>query len=251
MIDLTGQTAIVTGSARGIGVHLAAGLAASGANVVVSDILDTAASVETITAAGGNAVGISADITDNDSLAELLAQTKSAFGTPTILVNNAAIFADLEPKPFLQVSEDEFDKFMTVNVRGMFQTVKTMAPAMAETGGGSIINISSGTFFYGPPGILAYTTSKAAVIGMTRSMARELSGMNIRVNAIAPGFTESDSVLASGTFEPFREPSKAGRLIAREMRPEDLVGTVRFLASEDSGFITGQMLNIDGGKVMY
>lgn len=251
MIELKGQTAIVTGSARGIGAQLAAGLAASGANVVVTDILDTSASVDAITAAGGNAIGVSADITDNDSLAELLAQTQAAFGGPDVLVNNAGLFADLELKPFLQITEDEFDRVMTVNVRGMFQTVKAIAPAMGEAGGGSIINISSGTFFYGPPGMMHYVASKSAVVGMTRSMSRELGAQNIRVNAIAPGFTESDSVLAGGNFEIVRERSVMGRPIEREMVPDDLVGTVRFLASENSGFITGQLLNVDGGKMSW
>lgn len=251
MTALTGKTAIVTGSARGIGAQLAAGLAESGANVVVTDVIDTSASVEAITSSGGSAVGVMADITDNDSLAELVSQTKSAFGNPDILVNNAGLFADLELKPFMQISDDEFDKVMTVNVRGMFQAVKAVVPAMAEGGGGSIINVSSGTFFYGPPGMLHYVASKSAVVGMTRSMGRELGGQNIRVNAIAPGFTESDSVLAAGNFEIVRERSVQGRMLEREMRPEDLVGAVRFLASSDSGFITGQLFNVDGGKITY
>ncbi|MGI9599081.1 MAG: SDR family NAD(P)-dependent oxidoreductase [Acidimicrobiales bacterium] len=251
MTDLTQQTAIVTGSARGIGAELAAGLAAAGANVVVTDIQDPGATVEKITANGGAATGIVADITDNDSLAALLAHTNATFGSPSVLVNNAGLFADLELKPFTQIDEDEFDRVMTINVRGMFQAVKAVVPAMTDGGGGSIINISSGTFFYGPPGMLHYVASKAAVVGMTRSMARELGASNIRVNAIAPGFTESDSVLAAGNFERIREPSKAGRMIEREMRPQDLVGAVTFLASPDSGFMTGQLVNIDGGKTTY
>lgn len=251
MTDLTGKTAIVTGSARGIGAELAAGLAARGANVVVSDIQDPGATVDKITGAGGAAIGVTADITNNDSLAELVAQTTSAYGSLDILVNNAGLFADLELKPFTQISEDEFDRVMTINVRGMFQSVKAVVGAMADAGGGSIINISSGTFFYGPPGMMHYVASKAAVVGMTRSMARELGGQNIRVNAIAPGFTESESVLAGGNFEIVRERSVTGRAIERPMVPDDLIGTVCFLASPDSGFVTGQLLNVDGGKITY
>ena len=251
MIELNGLTAIVTGAARGIGKELAAGLAASGANIVVADIQDPGPSVDAVTASGGKAIGVTADITDNASLTELVAKTKEAFGNPNIVVNNAALFADLELKPFMQISEDEFDKVMTINVRGMFQVVKAVTPAMTEAGGGSIVNISSGTFFYGPPGIMHYVASKSAVVGMTRSMARELAPQKIRVNAIAPGFTESESVLASGNFEVVRQPSVAGRPIERAMLPEDLVGAVAFLASPDSGFMTGQLLNVDGGKITH
>lgn len=178
-------------------------------------------------------------------------RTKEAFGNPNILINNAGLFADLELKPFMNISEDEFDKVMTVNVRGMFQAVKAVSPAMAEAGGGSIVNISSGTYFYGPPGMMHYVASKSAVVGMTRSMARELGNQKIRVNAIAPGFTESDSVLAGGNFEIVREMSVTGRPIERPMLPSDLVGAVTFLASANSGFMTGQLLNVDGGKITY
>jgi len=131
------------------------------------------------------------------------------------------------------------------------QSVKAVVGPMAEGGGGSIINVSSGTFFYGPPGMLHYVASKAAVVGMTRSMARELGGQKIRVNAIAPGFTESESVLAAGNFEIVRERSVTGRALERPMVPHDLLGTVSFLASDDSSFMTGQLLNVDGGKITY
>ncbi|MEM8922111.1 MAG: SDR family oxidoreductase [Actinomycetota bacterium] len=251
MSEIGEQIAIVTGSARGIGAELAQGLAAAGARVVVTDVQDPTPTVKRIVDAGGRATGVVADITDNESLAGLLAHTEETFGPPTTLVNNAGLFADLELKPFGQITEAEFDRVMTINVRGTFQAVKTIAPAMAAAGGGSIVNISSGTFFYGPPGMLHYVASKAAVVGMTRSMARELGASGVRVNAIAPGFTESDSVLAAGNFDRVREPSKVGRAIEREMNPADLVGAVVFLASPTSGFITGQLLNIDGGKITY
>ncbi|MEM7271460.1 MAG: glucose 1-dehydrogenase [Actinomycetota bacterium] len=250
-MQLEGRTTIVTGSARGIGAELAAGLAARGAQIVVSDLQDTSGTVERITSAGGAAIGVEADITDNDQLAGLVAAATKEFGDVSVLVNNAGIFADLDLKPFMQVSEDEFDTIMRVNVRGMFQACKACVPSMEKAGGGSIVNVSSGTIFYGPPFLLPYVASKAAVMGMTRSMARELGAMSIRVNAIAPGFTESDSVLAAGYFERVREPSKADRAIARVMEPADLIGAVAYLASDDSAFVTGQLLNIDGGKTTY
>lgn len=249
-MQLEGRTTIITGAARGIGAELAAGLAARGAQVVVADVQDTDATVDGITAAGGSALGVQTDITDNAALADLVTAATDAFGGIDALVNNAGIFADLELKPFMQTSEDEFDRVMTVNVRGMFQACKAVVPSMQDRGG-SIVNISSGTIFYGPPGLLPYVTSKAAVMGMTRSMSRELGPMGIRVNAIAPGFTESDSVLSTGNFERVREPSKTGRAIERAMLPGDLLGAVAFLTSEDSAFMTGQLLNVDGGKITY
>ncbi len=250
MSQLAGKTIIITGAARGIGAELARGVATAGANVVATDILDTDETVASITDAGGAAIGVGADVTDNDALAALVAAAKDRFTTLDGLVNNAGLFADLQPKPFMQMTEDEFDRVMTINVRGMFQAVKAAVPSLQETGG-SIVNISSGTFFYGPPGLLAYVASKSAVIGMTRSMARELGPSGVRVNAIAPGFTESESVLAAGSFEGVREPSKEGRMIARAMVPEDLVGAVTILLSSQSAFITGQLLNVDGGKVTW
>lgn len=252
MAQLTDQTIIITGSARGIGAELARGMAARGANVVVSDIRGTDGTVSSIVDAGGTAVGVEADVTSNDDLAALVAKANADLGPVTGLVNNAGIFADLDVKPFMEITEDEFDKVLTVNLRGMFQAVKSVVPTMQEQqGGGSIVNVSSGTFFYGAPGMLAYVASKSAVVGMTRSMARELAAHGIRVNAIAPGFTESDSVLEAGSFEMAREPSKTQRMIQRAMIPEDLTGTVAFLLSADSNFITGQLFNVDGGKTTY
>lgn len=249
-MQLEGRTTIVTGAARGIGAELAAGLAARGAQLVVADIADPTETVERITSAGGAAIGATVDITDNEQLADMVAAAAAEFGSIDVLVNNAGLFADLELKPFMQTSEEEFDRVMRINVRGMFQACKAVVPSMQD-GGGSIVNVSSGTIYYGPPGLLPYVASKAAVMGMTRSMSRELGGMGIRVNTIAPGFTESESVIAGGNFEPVRDRSVVGRAIERVMMPDDLIGAVAFLASDDSGFITGQMMNIDGGKITY
>lgn len=246
---LDGRTAVITGAGRGIGAVMAKHMASEGANVVVTDVLDTAGTVEAITAAGGTAMGMGVDVTSDESLAAMVAATEKEFGALNILVNNASIFAALQPKPFMQIDNDEFDKVMTVNARGVHQATKAVVPAMLRAGGGKICNIASGTVYYGPPGLSHYTASKAAVIGLTRGMGRELGDKNIQINAIAPGLTESESIQGHAGFDPARGPTVASRSIKREMVPEDLLGSLMFLITPDSDFLTGQTINVDGGKV--
>ena len=246
---LNGRTAVITGAGRGIGAAMARHMAGEGANVVVSDVLDTADTVAAIKEAGGAAMGLSVDVTSDDDLAAMVAATESEFGALNILVNNASIFAALQPKPFLQIDNDEFDKVMTVNARGVHQATKAVVPAMLRAGGGKIVNIASGTFYYGPPGLAHYTASKGAVIALTRGYGRELGDKNIQVNAIAPGLTESESIQGHTGFDPARGPTVQSRSIKREMLPEDLLGSLMYLITADSDFVTGQTLNVDGGKV--
>lgn len=246
---LDGKTAVITGAARGIGAEMAKRMAQEGANVVVTDVLDTQATVEDIRKAGGSAIGLSVNVTSDDDLTAMVEATEKEFGSLNILVNNASIFAALEPKPFLQIDNDEFDKVMTVNARGVHQATKAVVPAMLRGGGGKIVNIASGTFFYGPPGLSHYTASKGAVIAMTRCHGRELGEKNIQVNAIAPGLTESEALKGHTGFDPARGPTVQSRSIKREMVPEDLMGSLMYLITPDSNFVTGQTLNVDGGKV--
>jgi len=138
---------------------------------------------------------------------------------------------------------------MRVNARSVHQVMRAIVPSMIQAGGGKVVNIASGTFYYGPPGLSHYTASKGAVIALTRCHARELGDKNIQVNAIAPGLTESEGVKANDGFDMARAPTIATRSIKREMLPEDLLGTLIYLASQDSNFVTGQTLNVDGGKV--
>jgi NAD(P)-dependent dehydrogenase (short-subunit alcohol dehydrogenase family) len=224
-------------------------MAQEGANVVVTDVLDTKTTVEAITAAGGSAIGMSVDVTSDDNLAAVVETTEKTFGSLDILVNNASIFAALQPKPFMQIDNDEFDKVMTVNARGVHQATKAVVPAMLRAGGGKIVNIASGTFYYGPPGLSHYTASKGAVIALTRCYGRELGDKNIQVNAIAPGLTESEALQGNAGFDPARAPTVQSRSIKREMLPEDLLGSLMYLSTTDSDFVTGQTLNVDGGKV--
>ncbi|MCB1359317.1 MAG: SDR family oxidoreductase [Maritimibacter sp.] len=248
MKRLEGKVACITGAAQGIGAVMAKHMAAHGAKLVVTDVLDTTSTVHAIRDAGGAAVGLTVDVTSNEDLARMVATAKSEFGGLDILINNASIFASLQPKPFLQIDEDEFDRVFRINARGTHQATKAVVPAMIERGGGKVVNISSGTFYYGPPGLAHYTASKGAVIGLTRCYGRELGDKNIQVNAIAPGLTESEGVKANDGFNPFSAPTVATRSIKREMVPEDLLGTLLYLCTSDSDFVTGQTLNVDGGK---
>ena len=249
MSRLAGKTVVITGAGRGIGAVMAKRMAQEGANVVVTDVLDTKGTVEAITESGGSAIGISVDVTSDDNLAAMVEATEKAFGSLDILVNNASIFAALQPKPFMQIDNNEFDKVMTVNARGVHQTTRAVVPAMLRAGGGKIVNIASGTFYYGAPGLSHYTASKGAVIALTRCHGRELGDKNIQVNAIAPGLTESEALQGNTGFDPARAPTVQSRSIKREMLPEDLLGTLMYLITPDSNFVTGQTLNVDGGKV--
>ena len=249
MSRLAGKTVVITGAGRGIGAVMAKRMAQEGANVVVTDVLDTKGTVEAITESGGSAIGISVDVTSDDNLAAMVETTEKAFGSLDILVNNASIFAALQPKPFMQIDNDEFDKVMTVNARGVHQATRAVVPAMLRAGGGKIVNIASGTFYYGAPGLSHYTASKGAVIALTRCHGRELGDKNIQVNAIAPGLTESEALQGNTGFDPARAPTVQSRSIKREMLPEDLLGTLMYLITADSNFVTGQTLNVDGGKV--
>ena len=242
------KVAVITGAAQGIGETYAKALAGEGAKVVLSDIDNPNRAVEEIQSSGGTAMGVVADVTDDTSLTALVATTESEFGNIDILVNNAALFAALRITPIMEMSNDEWDRTMKVNVRGTLQTTKAVVPSMVKNGGGKIINISSGTFYYGGPGMAHYVCSKGAIIAFTRSASREFADKNILVNCIAPGLTISEGVDNHPDLHVAREPTVQSRAIKREMVPEDINGTLLFLASDDSDFITGQTYNVDGGK---
>ncbi len=246
---MNGKVAVVTGAAQGIGRTYAEALAANGARVVVTDIEDTSDAVAAIEAEGGEAIGMTTDVTSDDSLQEMVSETESAFGPIEVLINNAAVFAALALKPFTQIPNDEWDLVMRVNVRGPFQAAKAVAPSMKKNGRGKIINISSGTVLRGAPMFLHYVSSKGAIIAQTRAISRELAADNIHVNTIVVGFTESEGVKQHGQLGAARAPTLAMRAIQRDMLPEDIVGAMLFLASEDSDFITGQSINVDGGAL--
>lgn len=243
-----GRVAIVTGAAQGIGATYARALALEGAKVVVADILPGDAVVEEIRAAGGEAISTNTDISDTQSVNAMAEAVVSAFGAVHVLVNNAALFATLPLRRFEEIPDAEWDAVMRVNVTGMFKCVRAVTPVMRQQGSGKIINVSSGTVFLGSQMLLHYVTSKAAVLGFTRSLARELGPSNICVNAIAPGLTESEGVKANPAYgEQARQRVTQARALQRPQEPADLIGPLIFLASPDSDFVTGQTLLVDGG----
>jgi 3-oxoacyl-[acyl-carrier protein] reductase len=245
---LDGKVAIVTGGGRGIGARYCHGLAREGARVVVADI--NADGAETIAReVGGLACRV--DVADPTSVQAMVAGAVQNYGRIDILINNAAIFSEVlrPPKTFDRIPEDEWDRVMAVNVRGVFLCCKAVAPLFKEQRSGVIVNISSGTIYGGQVGFMHYVTSKGAVWAMSHVLARELAEYGVRVNAIAPGLTSSEVV--KDVYAPERlQESVQRRLFKREQTPEDLVGTVVFLCSDASAFITGQTFNVDGGSYL-
>ena len=242
------KVAIVTGGAQGIGAHYARALAAEGAKVVISDVLDGASLAEDL---GNAARFINADISNRDDINRMVDFTVQVFGTVDILVNNAAIFASITPKPFLEIEADEFDRMMQVNVRGQFQVIQAVAPIMIGKRAGKIVNIASGVVHVGPPMMPHYTASKGAVWVMTKSLARELAEHEIQINSLCPGFVLSEQVLANkDKWSVFVEKAPQARLIKRDQTPEDLLGALLFLCSSDSNFVTGQSIVVDGGVTL-
>ncbi|MEX2454293.1 MAG: glucose 1-dehydrogenase [Rhodospirillaceae bacterium] len=246
------RVCIVTGAAQGIGATYAKALAAEGAKLVVSDIDDATATAAAIEAAGGAALAIRNDVSDWDSCSELAAKAVEAFGRIDVLVNNAAIFGKLDRASIDEISPELFDRVMRVNVGGTFLCTRAVVPQMRAQQYGKIVNISTSRIFAGLPFYLHYDASKGAVLGMTRAMAKELGEDGIRVNAIAPGSTMSENVMARTDWRDGGPAAKlAGRSLKRLQEPEDLVGSCIFLASAESDFVTGQTLVVDGGGAMW
>lgn len=243
------KVAIVTGGAQGIGKAYVLRMAEEGAMVVIADILDGSEVVLAVESNGGEAMAINTDVTDEESTKVMAQKTVERFGRIDVLVNNAAFFANIVKKPFHEIAAEEWDKMMSVNLKGPFLCAKAVYQQMKKQGKGKIINISSGTWYKGVPFFLHYVTTKAGIVGFTRSLAREVGDAGICVNSIAPGFTETD-ILRENPQDP-EEVIKniiASRCIKRTELPEDLTGTVVFLASDDSDFITSQTILVDGGS---
>jgi NAD(P)-dependent dehydrogenase (short-subunit alcohol dehydrogenase family) len=215
----------------------------------VADIADPVAAAEKL-GPGERILGVPADVSDATSVRAMVDATLGRFGRIDVLVNNAAVFASLKPQRFDEIPEAEWDRVMAVNVKGMWNCVRAVTPAMRAQGGGRIINVASAIVAKGTAFLLHYVTSKGAVVAMTRALARELGPEGIAVNAVAPGLILSDTVLANPDITAFQVSAiMQARSLRRDAYPEDLEGTVVFLASEESAFMSGQTLVVDGGSV--
>jgi 3-oxoacyl-[acyl-carrier protein] reductase len=243
-IDLAGKTAVVTGSTRGIGRAIAESLAAAGARVAVVG-RDQARAADAAGTLGNGARGFAADVSDPASVVALVEAVEKDFGQIDILVNNAGLTRD---NILFRLKDDDWDQVLDANLRGAFVAIRAVARGMIKRRWGRIINIASVVGITGNKGQANYAASKAGLIGLTKSVAKELGSRNVLVNAVAPGFIETDMTAA---MTPEARAGLAGQIpLERLGRPEDIAGVVTFLASDQAGYITGQVLIVDGGMVM-
>jgi 3-oxoacyl-[acyl-carrier protein] reductase len=243
-IDLNGRVALVTGSTRGIGRAIATTLAGAGARVAVVG-RERARAEEAASQLGGEARGFSCDVADTASVAALVEEVEKSFGSVDILVNNAGLTRD---NLLMRIKDADWDAVLDANLRGAFASIRAASRGMMKRRWGRIINIASIVGVTGNKGQANYAASKAGLIGLTKSVAKELASRNILCNAVAPGFIETD-MTASMTPEA-RTAMSAQIPLERLGKPEDIAGTVAFLASEHAAYITGQVFVIDGGMVM-
>ncbi|HEV7993464.1 MAG TPA: 3-oxoacyl-[acyl-carrier-protein] reductase [Gemmatimonadaceae bacterium] len=243
-IDLTGRTALVTGSTRGIGRAIADTLTGAGARVAVVG-RDLARATETAAAVGGGAQGFACDVADAASVASLVESVEQAFGRVDILVNNAGLTRD---NILFRIKDEDWDAVLDANLRGAFVAIRAASRGMMKRRWGRIVNIASVVGLTGNKGQSNYAASKAGLIGLTKSVAKELGSRNILVNAIAPGYIETDMTAA---MTPEARTALSGMIpLERLGAPADVAAAVAFLSSEHASYITGQVLVVDGGMVM-
>ncbi|MEU8896047.1 3-oxoacyl-ACP reductase FabG [Nocardia sp. NPDC048505] len=245
---MTARTAIVTGGASGIGLAISARLAADGAPVAIFDVDGAAAraAAATIAAAGGQAIGLAADVTDRGAIDRAVADVRAALGPPAILVNNAGVTV---AGPFLELTAETWNHVLAVNLTGTVTCCQAVLPDMLARGWGRIVNISSSSTHSGVPGMAAYVASKAGMVGLTKVLALEFGRQGITVNTIPPGFIETPMMrdsLRQGVFD--LEQQVARTPVGRVGRPEDIAATCAFLVSPEAAYITGQVIGVNGGR---
>jgi 3-oxoacyl-[acyl-carrier protein] reductase len=244
------QVVIVTGGAKGLGLAYVRAIAAAGSAVVIADLSDPSPLAEELTAAGQQAFGLQVDISDEASTARMADATLERFGRIDALINNAGYFTQIHKQDFDTLTVEQWELALRVNVIGTWLCCRAVAPAMKRQGSGRIVNTSSMTVPTGIPGFLHYVSSKAAVVGLTRGLARELGPHGVTVNTISPDYVPHDADYAG------RQPEMAGiltaqRCIQRDAVPDDLVGTVMYLIGPGAGFVTGQDFWVNGGRAFH
>jgi NAD(P)-dependent dehydrogenase (short-subunit alcohol dehydrogenase family) len=251
MIDLKGKVAIVTGGAKGLGRAFCEGFAKEGAKVLAvtrKDIQGLEDTIQSVRAQGGEGEYLQIDVTsraDNEKMAKFAIDR---FGKIDILVNNAAFYYGVERKSFTDISESEWDMMMSVNVKGTWLSTVAVFPYMKQAGKGKVVNMTSEVFFTGSTGFVHYVATKGAVVGLTRALAVELGPHNICINAVAPGFTDTE---ASRTIASVEKYDTSKTPLRRVGLAQDIVGATLFLSSDDADFITGQTILVDGGRAMH
>jgi NAD(P)-dependent dehydrogenase (short-subunit alcohol dehydrogenase family) len=251
-MGLQGSVVIVTGGAIGIGHAAVARLAERGAAVVIADRSGAEEAAAALAERGLRVTGMAVDVQSSEQVAAVVARTEAVHGRIDVLVNNAGIYSTLQPKPFEELTVEEWHQVLDVNVVGIFRMCQAVLPAFKKAGGGRIVNIASGVAFKGNPWMAHYVASKGAVVSLTRALATELGRFQILVNCVAPGFTLSEGVQRNPELvQGVREPSLRNRVLGRDMVPDDLVGAIEFFAGAQSSFITGQTLVVDGGAYFH
>ncbi len=248
---LDGRVALVTGAGKGLGRAFCVRLAQDGADIVAvtrADMEGLEGTSKTVNDLGRQALLIKVDVSDEADTLRMAQETLDEFGRIDILVNNAAYYYGVSRKSFMDISVQEWDRMMAVNLRGSWLCARAVFPTMKELGYGKIINLASEVFFTGSHGFVHYVASKGGVVGLTRALAVELGPYGICVNAVAPGYTDTE---ASRTIADVTKYDTSRTPLRRLEKPEDVIGAVAFLASNDSDFITGQTVLVDGGRAMH
>jgi len=251
MKRLDGRVALVTGAGKGLGKAFCLRLAEEGADIVAVTRADTEGLEKTakeVRSLGREVLAAKVDVSREEDTLSMAAQALERFGRIDVLVNNAAYYYGVTRKAFTEISLEEWDRMMAVNVKGPWLCTRAVFPNMKERGKGKIINLASEVFFTGSQGFAHYVSSKGGVIGLTRALAIELGPYGICVNAVAPGYTDTE---ASRTIADVSKYDISRTPLKRLERPEDVVGIVAFLASDESDFITGQTVLVDGGRAMH